>query len=73
MDEINFDRYIIRLLSSVFDVFQELDLLEPSADVFKLTGPVLVKQELSEAKQNVDKRLKYISDEMYVFFKFGFV
>jgi hypothetical protein len=30
-----------------------------------LVGPVLVKQELSEAKQTVEKRLEYIKKEMW--------
>jgi chaperonin cofactor prefoldin len=42
---------------------QELALLEPNANVYKLTGPTLLKQDLSEAKSNVDKRLQYISEE----------
>lgn len=43
---------------------QELDLVEDGAVVYKLIGPVLVKQDLSEAKQTVDKRLEYIRKEM---------
>eukprot|EP00904_Undaria_pinnatifida_P003164 jgi/Undpi1/12849/HiC_scaffold_7.g02516.m1 len=45
-------------------VKQELDLLEDSAPVFKLVGPVLMKQDLEEAKQNVAKRLELIEREM---------
>ena len=45
-------------------LLQELDRLEDGAEVFKLIGPVLIKQELSEAKQNVQKRIDYISKEM---------
>jgi prefoldin beta subunit len=45
-------------------VKEELDLLEDDAVVYKLVGPVLVKQELSEAKQTVEKRLEYIKKEM---------
>ena len=45
---------------------QELDLVEDGEDVFKLMGPILVKQDLSEAKQTVQKRLDYIRKEMYV-------
>jgi prefoldin beta subunit len=41
-----------------------MDLLEPSAGVFKLVGPVLIKQDLADAKGNVDKRLQYLNDEM---------
>lgn len=43
---------------------QELDLLEDEAPVFKLIGPVLMKQDLEEAKQNVVKRLELIEREM---------
>ncbi|CAM9232944.1 unnamed protein product [Ectocarpus sp. 6 AP-2014] len=42
----------------------ELDLLEDEAPVFKLVGPVLIKQDLEEAKQNVAKRLELIEREM---------
>ncbi|CAM9746149.1 unnamed protein product [Ectocarpus sp. 12 AP-2014] len=45
-------------------VKQELDLLEDEAPVFKLVGPVLIKQDLEEAKQNVAKRLELIEREM---------
>lgn len=45
-------------------VLQELALLEADAVVYKLVGPVLVKQELEEAKQTVDKRLQYITKEV---------
>lgn len=34
--------------------------------MYKLVGPVLMKQEQEEAKHNVDKRLEWINDEMYV-------
>lgn len=47
-------------------VKSELDLLKNENDVFKLIGPVLVKQDLSEAKQNVSKRMDYIKAELYV-------
>ncbi|MCP9257764.1 putative prefoldin subunit 6 [Dirofilaria immitis] len=42
----------------------ELDLLEDNATVYKLIGPVLVKQNLIEAKQNVEKRIDYITAEI---------
>ncbi|XP_012534381.1 prefoldin subunit 6 isoform X2 [Monomorium pharaonis] len=45
-------------------VKKELDLLKEENDVFKLIGPVLVKQDLCEAKQNVDKRMDYIKSEL---------
>uniref|UniRef100_A0A914N3P0 Probable prefoldin subunit 6 n=1 Tax=Meloidogyne incognita TaxID=6306 RepID=A0A914N3P0_MELIC len=45
-------------------VKEELDRLEEGAEVFKLIGPVLVKQELGEAKENVQKRIDYIQKEI---------
>ena len=37
--------------------------MEDDAKVYKLTGPVLIKQDLSEARGNVEKRLDYIGAE----------
>lgn len=51
-------------------VLKELDLLNEGANVYKLIGPVLVKQDLAEANANVSKRIEYISAELYVFFPF---
>jgi len=45
-------------------VKSELGLLGESDTVFKMLGPVLVKQNLDEAKQNVQKRIDYISGEL---------
>ena len=45
-------------------VKQELDKLEEGASVFKLIGPVLIRQDLDEAKQNVEKRMDFITAEM---------
>ncbi|XP_052183739.1 prefoldin subunit 6 [Diospyros lotus] len=45
-------------------VLKELDLLNEDANVYKLIGPVLVKQDLAEAKANVHKRIDYISAEL---------
>nr|GMD87810.1 prefoldin subunit 6 [Ipomoea batatas] len=42
----------------------ELDLLNEEANVYKLIGPVLVKQDLAEARANVKKRIDYISAEL---------
>ena len=41
-----------------------MDLLGDDATIYKMMGPVLVKQELSESKQTVSKRLEYINKEM---------
>lgn len=46
-------------------VQQELDLLDSSnGTVYKKVGPVLMKHDLSEAKQTVEKRLEFISAEL---------
>ena len=38
--------------------------MDDDANVFKLVGPALIKQDLVEARSNVDKRLEYIKGEM---------
>jgi len=45
-------------------VEQELALLKDDAEVFKLIGPVLIKQDLLEARGNVSKRINFITSEM---------
>eukprot|EP01106_Pelomyxa_sp_JSP_P004748 TRINITY_DN1756_c0_g1_i1.p1 TRINITY_DN1756_c0_g1~~TRINITY_DN1756_c0_g1_i1.p1 ORF type:complete len:183 (+),score=47.48 TRINITY_DN1756_c0_g1_i1:223-771(+) len=45
-------------------VAAELDKLPPSATVYKLVGPVLVKQDTAEAKSNVRKRVEFIKSEI---------
>ncbi|XP_044060202.1 prefoldin subunit 6 [Siniperca chuatsi] len=45
-------------------VKEELDLLDSTNTVYKLIGPVLVKQDLDEAKATVTKRLEYITGEI---------
>uniref|UniRef100_A0A1A8MC98 Prefoldin subunit 6 n=3 Tax=Nothobranchius TaxID=28779 RepID=A0A1A8MC98_9TELE len=45
-------------------VKEELDLLDSSNTIYKLIGPVLVKQDLDEAKATVAKRLEYINGEV---------
>ncbi|XP_022066347.1 prefoldin subunit 6 isoform X2 [Acanthochromis polyacanthus] len=45
-------------------VKEELDLLNSSNIVYKLIGPVLVKQDVDEAKATVAKRLEYINGEI---------
>jgi prefoldin beta subunit len=42
----------------------EMDLLEPGTNIFKLVGPTLIKQDLDESKNTVNKRLEYINDEI---------
>jgi len=45
-------------------VKKEMDLLDDDAVVYKLVGPVLVKQEVDDAKLNVANRLKFINAEL---------
>lgn len=45
---------------------QEFEKLEPSNTVYKLVGPILMKQDQDEAKSNVQKRLEWITGEMCV-------
>lgn len=53
-------------MSNVLAARQELELLDDEANVYKLVGPALIKQDLVEAKSNVSKRVEYIQNEMYV-------
>ncbi|KDR85319.1 hypothetical protein GALMADRAFT_234123 [Galerina marginata CBS 339.88] len=46
-------------------VKKEFTALTPENTVFKLIGPVLVKQDQAEAKNNVDTRLNFIRSEMF--------
>ena len=51
-------------------VQQELEMLGDGGDagagtVYKLVGPLLVRQDTYEAKANVNKRLEFIKKEMY--------
>lgn len=43
-------------------VKKEFDLIQEDGTVFKLIGPVLVKQDLDEARTNVDKRIEFITN-----------
>ncbi|KAM3218926.1 prefoldin subunit 6 [Capsicum annuum] len=60
-------KYTIQLGESGL-VLKELDLLNEDTNVYKLIGPMLVKQDMAEAKANVKKRIEYISTELYVFY-----
>ena len=44
-------------------VQQELDLMEPSNNVYKMVGPVLIKNSLEDAKDTVSKRIEFITSE----------
>ncbi|KAJ1976796.1 Prefoldin subunit 6 [Dimargaris xerosporica] len=45
-------------------VQKEFKILNGDANIYKLIGPVLVKQERAEAVSNVDKRIDYIRSEI---------
>jgi len=45
-------------------VLKELELLTNESEVYKLIGPILIKQEPSEAKSNVSKRIEFIQNEI---------
>lgn len=44
-------------------VLQELEFFNESHTVYKMIGPVLIKQDKEEARQTVQKRLEYIEKE----------
>ena len=44
-------------------VQQELTLLDSSTNVYKMVGPVLIKNSLDDAKDTVSKRLEFITAE----------
>ncbi|EER30496.1 prefoldin subunit 6 [Candida tropicalis MYA-3404] len=45
-------------------VLQEFDNLNEDSKIYKLTGPILLPQDYSEAKMNVNKRIEFIEDEI---------
>ncbi|KAK6044407.1 hypothetical protein COOONC_18088 [Cooperia oncophora] len=45
-------------------LFPEFDFLDEDAKVYKLIGACLIRQDIAEARTNVDKRLEYINAEM---------
>jgi len=45
---------------------QEFANLDDDANIYKLVGPILLKQDTSEAKSTVDGRLEFIDKEMYL-------
>merc|ERR1712039_544898 len=45
-------------------VKEEFENLEDGAIIYKLVGPVMVKQNVDDAKSNVEKRLEYIVGEL---------
>lgn len=51
-------------LNENLSVKSELAILNKDAEVYKLIGPVLIKQEQEEVKDNVTKRIEYIAKEI---------
>ena len=47
-------------------VGQEFDILDDEANIYKQIGPVLLKQDKTEAVMAVNGRLEYIVKEMWV-------
>lgn len=45
---------------------QELILVKPERKVYKVVGPIMLVQDLPDAKANVKKRLQFITDELWV-------
>ena len=45
-------------------VQNEFKSMEETAVVYKLVGPILAKQDVEEAKNNIEKRIEYLDKEM---------
>jgi prefoldin beta subunit len=45
-------------------VMAEFKMLDEDAKVYKLVGPILAKQDLSDCTQNVSKRIEFIDKEI---------
>lgn len=45
-------------------VLAEFDHLNEDLKIYKLTGPILLPQDYSESKMNVEKRIEFIQDEI---------
>merc|ERR1712048_729627 len=45
-------------------LFEELALLEDDANIYKKSGPILVKVEVEEAKTDVQAKMRIISDQI---------
>lgn len=48
---------------------EEVDLLEGDAVIYKLIGPLMVPQDLTEVKETIKTRLKYLDDKIEYFEK----
>mmetsp|Transcript_9034 Transcript_9034/g.19501 ORF Transcript_9034/g.19501 Transcript_9034/m.19501 type:complete len:131 (+) Transcript_9034:158-550(+) len=56
-------RLVMQQMTENEMVKQELALLDPSANVYKMVGPVLIKNSLEDAYETVTKRLEFINGE----------
>jgi len=54
-------------LKVALTISKEFATLADEANIYKLVGPVLLKQDATEARSTVDGRLEYIEKEMYAF------
>lgn len=45
-----------------------MDFVEEGANIYKLIGPCLVKQTVGDAKTNINKRLEFVTSELYFLF-----
>ena len=45
-------------------VKKEFEILEPSGVIWKLVGPVMVRQDREDANANVEKRIEFISGDI---------
>lgn len=57
-------RKFLCLIKRCIEFFQEFENLDSDAVIYKLVGPVLIKQELGEGKETVEKRLVYCEGEL---------
>ncbi|CAL8077005.1 unnamed protein product [Calicophoron daubneyi] len=57
-------RQLTAQLSENENVKEDLGELNDANTIYKLVGPVLLKQDLSEAKETVNKRIAYITGEL---------
>ncbi|KAF6776734.1 hypothetical protein AHF37_03865 [Paragonimus kellicotti] len=57
-------RQLSAQLSENDNVKEDLSQLDDSNNVYKLVGPVLLKQNLEEARETVRKRIGFISAEL---------
>nr|CDS25767.1 prefoldin subunit 6 [Hymenolepis microstoma] len=55
---------LVGQLSENENVNEDLEVLTDDNKIYKLIGPVLVEQSLSDARDTIKKRLKFIQDEM---------